>query len=163
MIYCIPYKHSFVLYVFVSIETVLWTSPPNIRSNYGTRYCNKMNTISISLLFLVSMNIIFSQLSFCLSQDVLPTMPFQIHIGINIDHQDQLRTLSNFKAYNKENIKSDVNMINFDALKSWNRERKFTSPRERGILRNLPATTSNKFQPGNRFKDNVLYIGIYIL
>ena len=45
-------------------------------------------------------------------------MPFQIHIGINIDHQDQLRTLSNFKAYNKENIKSDVNMINFDALKS---------------------------------------------
>ena len=49
IIYLIPYKHSFVLYVFVSIETILWTSPPNIRSNDGTTYCNKINTISSSL------------------------------------------------------------------------------------------------------------------
>ena len=45
-------------------------------------------------------------------------MPFQIQIGINIDHHDQFKTLSNFKAYSKENIKRDVNITNLDALKS---------------------------------------------
>ena len=47
-----------------------------------------------------------------------PTMPFQIHMGMKIDHHDQFKTLSSFKAYSKENIKSDVNMTNLDALKS---------------------------------------------
>ena len=47
-----------------------------------------------------------------------PTMPFQIHIGMNIDHHDQFSTRSSFKAYNKENIKRDVKMMNLDALKS---------------------------------------------
>ena len=70
-------------------------------------------------------------------------MPFQIHIGIKIDHHDQFKTRSNFKAYSKENIKSDVKMTNLDALKSWNKERKLTSPRERGISTNLSGTSNH--------------------
>ena len=77
--YFIPYKHSFVLYVFVSIETVLWTSPPNIRSNDGTTYCNKINTISSSLLISCSHKklsdiflVVILSISRCLTNDAFP-------------------------------------------------------------------------------------------
>ena len=63
----------------------------------------------------------FSQARFAwnvISKTNLPTMPFQIHIGMKTDHHDQFKTPSNFNAYNRENIKIDVNTTNFAALKS---------------------------------------------
>ena len=54
-------------------------------------------------------------------------MAFQMKSGMNIDHHDQLRILSNFKAKSMEKIRRELYTTNLDMLKSWKKERKLMS------------------------------------